>query len=92
MRPHTSAQVVGNAPAAAESPADTLHEPLPEQLYDLFGVAIHHGTMQNGHYTAYVRSHAEWYLCDDALVSPATEESVRSCKAYLLFYVAKRFS
>lgn len=46
-------------------------EPRPEQLYDLFGVAIHHGGMQNGHYTAYVRSQADWFHCDDALVMPS---------------------
>lgn len=104
MRPHMSAAVGAGAgadgPAAAPGtnginggaadPAPV--EPLPEQLYDLFGVAIHHGTMQTGHYTAYVRSQAEWFHCDDALVSPSGEEAVRNCKAYLLFYVAKRFS
>ena len=95
MRPHTSAHVAAastdgsGAPAAASPPP---LEPLPEQLYDLFGVAVHHGNMQNGHYTSYVRSQAEWFLCDDALVSPALEESVRASKAYMLFYVAKKFS
>ena len=48
--------------------------------------------IKNGHYTAFVRCQAEWFHCDDALVAPATAEAVRSSKAYLLFYVAKRFT
>ena len=67
-------------------------EPSPEQLYDLFGVAVHHGTMDKGHYTSYVRSGAEWFHCDDALVSLATAEEVRSSTGYLLFYVQKKCS
>ena len=93
MRPHTSAAVCAPVSAAdgKREPLPTL-EPLPEQLYDLFGVAVHHGSLNNGHYTAYVRRQAEWFHCDDALVTPAPTEAVRSCKAYLLFYVAKRLS
>mmetsp|Transcript_36173 Transcript_36173/g.116842 ORF Transcript_36173/g.116842 Transcript_36173/m.116842 type:complete len:294 (-) Transcript_36173:277-1158(-) len=63
-----------------------------EHLYDLFGIAVHHGTMQNGHYTAYIRRHASWFHCDDASVTPATPKAVRSCKAYLLFYIRKAVS
>ena len=86
MGAHTSQNVC----AATAGGSDGSAEPLPERLYDLFGVAEHHGGMSNGHYTAYVRSQAEWFLCDDTLVAPADESSVRNCKAYLLFYVAKR--
>jgi ubiquitin carboxyl-terminal hydrolase 22/27/51 len=92
MRPHTSAHVCADAPAAATAvPLATTHlEPFPEQMYDLSGVAVHHGGMQNGHYTSFVRRQAEWFHCDDAQVSPATEEAVRGSRGYLLFYVAKR--
>jgi len=48
--------------------------------------------MQNGHYTAYIRRHASWFHCDDASVTPATPKAVRSCKAYLLFYIRKAVS
>ena len=64
--------------------------PQPEHLYDLFGIAVHHGTMQNGHYTSFVRRQANWYHCDDAWVQAASVQEVRSCKAYMLFYVRKR--
>ena len=91
MRPHTSAHICAAASEKGGAPPPPL-EPLPEQLYDLFGVAEHHGGMQNGHYTCYVRRQAEWFHCDDALVTPAAADSARTSKAYLLFYVAKRLS
>ena len=95
MRPHMAASVAAESTTAdggaGAAPAVPL-EPLPEELYDLFGVAVHHGTISNGHYTSYVRRQAEWFHCDDALVTPAPEESVRGCKGYLLFYCTKRLS
>ena len=50
--------------------------PQPEHLYDLFGIAVHHGTMQNGHYTSFVRRQANWYHCDDAWVQAASVQEV----------------
>ena len=64
MRPHTSAHICATSEGSAAPPL----EPLPEQLYDLFGVAVHHGSMSNGHYTSFIRRQAEWFHCDDALV------------------------
>ena len=60
--------------------------------YDLFAVVLHHGrSMQEGHYSAYVRSgghghEATWWHMNDAKVSRATEDEVRAASAYLLFY------
>lgn len=71
MRPHTSASVCSGDTRTIE--------PLPEQLYDLFGVVVHHGTMSNGHYTNFVRCQASWFHCDDANIAPAQEDDVRSC-------------
>jgi hypothetical protein len=76
----------GGAAAVADSEP---RPPAAEHLYDLFGIAVHHGTMQNGHYTAFIRRQASWFHCDDASVTPATPKAVRSCKAYLLFYIRK---
>ena len=105
MRPHTSAHVTlpqgGDAALPAALPPSPLpasaqtalaSEPSPEQLYDLFGVAVHHGTMDKGHYTAYVRSGADWFHCDDAVVTLTSAEEVRSCMGYMLFYVQKSMS
>ncbi|XP_012943948.1 ubiquitin carboxyl-terminal hydrolase 19 [Aplysia californica] len=65
-------------------------------VYDLYGVANHHGLLIGGHYTSYVRCHSDnalansevgWRLCDDSRVSPiASEKSVVTADAYLLFY------
>ena len=86
LLPHAAASLC--APTASDSSARPL--PLPEHLYDLFGIAVHHGNMQNGHYTAFVRQQASWYHCDDAMIQPATAQTVRACKAYMLFYVRKQ--
>jgi len=79
----------GGSDAGELSAVAELRPPAAEHLYDLFGIALHHGTMQNGHYTAYIRRHASWFHCDDASVTPVTPKAVRSCKAYLLFYIRK---
>ncbi|XP_055883990.1 ubiquitin carboxyl-terminal hydrolase 19-like isoform X1 [Biomphalaria glabrata] len=65
-------------------------------IYDLYGVANHHGLLIGGHYTSYVRlasdgtpgsSEIGWRLCDDSCVTPiANEKSVVTADAYLLFY------
>jgi ubiquitin carboxyl-terminal hydrolase 22/27/51 len=86
LLPHTAAALC--APAASATSAPPL--PRPEHLYDLFGIAVHQGTMQTGHYTAFVRHKASWYHCDDAMILPATAQAVRACKAYMLFYVRKQ--
>jgi len=88
MRPHTSA-VTCNAQNAPE-PQTASSEPSADELYDLFGVAVHHGTMSNGHYTCYIRNQADWFHCDDALVTPSSADEVRSCQGYMLFYVRKQ--
>jgi hypothetical protein len=85
----TSAFISSRFGAAEPGSPTEPRPPSAEHLYDLFGIALHHGTMQNGHYTAYVRRHASWFHCDDASVTPATPKAVRSCKAYLLFYIRK---
>ena len=86
MFPYTSAHVCSRA---MDAPTERQPMLAPEYLYDLFGVAVHHGTMQNGHYTAFVRRGATWFRCDDASVNVVPPEEVKSCRAYLLFYIRK---
>ncbi|KAL6769289.1 hypothetical protein ACKKBG_A30425 [Auxenochlorella protothecoides x Auxenochlorella symbiontica] len=58
-------------------------------LYDLYAVVVHKGDFKGGHYVAYLRcGKGEWYLCDDACISAASEADVQHCQAYLLFYAA----
>jgi ubiquitin carboxyl-terminal hydrolase 22/27/51 len=103
MQPFTSSRVCARYRTAAaatgfDGPVDHAArdclalppEPAPEHMYDLFGIAIHHGTMQNGHYTSYVRRQASWFHCDDSTITPAQLHEVRHCRAYMLFYMQKR--
>ena len=69
-----------------------------ETRYDLFGVVNHIGTMQFGHYTAYVLSRgggdegssSSWLECDDSCVRPIDDEkTIVTPDAYILFYRRK---
>jgi uncharacterized UBP type Zn finger protein len=62
----------------------------PSILYDLYAVVNHHGEMNTGHYTAYIRtSETTWYLFDDAKVSLVKEKEVLESQAYLLLYISR---
>ena len=60
-----------------------------ENVYDLYAVCNHMGTMTRGHYTAYCRNPADgqWYMFDDNHVQALSEEQLVTPGAYLLFYV-----
>lgn len=82
-----------SAPATRYTPKSgstnhlTSNDDHSDMLYDLFAVICHKGTFQGGHYVSYVRcSNDQWYLCDDAWISPVDKEVVRNCQAYMLFY------
>ena len=61
-------------------------------LYALYGVVVHSGTMENGHYMAYIRdgNHGDettkWYCVNDSNVSAVSIETVLSKQGYILFY------
>ncbi|KAK9505841.1 hypothetical protein O3M35_009814 [Rhynocoris fuscipes] len=59
-------------------------------LYNLYGVVEHSGTMNGGHYVAYVKvtrnDFSLWYCISDSHVSQVLESRVLSAQAYLLFY------
>lgn len=67
-------------------------------LYSLYGVVEHSGTLHGGHYIAYVKVRqkteesvgvpppGKWYYISDSRVMEASESSVLSSQAYLLFY------
>lgn len=61
-----------------------------QELYELFCVVNHHGKMDNGHYTCFVRQQGNlWIKCDDAFLYKTSLKSVLSSSGYLLFYVRK---
>lgn len=61
----------------------------PNNVYDLYAVCNHLGTMTRGHYTAYCRNPADghWYMFDDNHVQPLSDDQLVTAGAYLLFYV-----
>ena len=60
-----------------------------DNVYDLYAICNHLGSMSRGHYTAYCRNPADgnWYTFDDQLVQPISEEQLITSGAYMLFYV-----
>lgn len=77
------AEVRGRSPAGPEAAAAS------DNIYDLYAVCNHMGTLTRGHYTAYCRNPADgrWYLFDDNHVQALSEEQLVTAGAYLLFYV-----
>ncbi|KAI5066740.1 hypothetical protein GOP47_0017268 [Adiantum capillus-veneris] len=57
--------------------------------FELLAVVTHSGKLDSGHYITYLQLGGLWYRCDDSWVSKASEDVVRACQAYMLFYVQK---
>ncbi|XP_076109249.1 ubiquitin carboxyl-terminal hydrolase 2-like isoform X1 [Mytilus galloprovincialis] len=60
-----------------------------QHSYKLYGVVLHSGNIDCGHYYCYVmhRITLKWFKCNDSLVTPIEEKNVlNSPNAYLLFY------
>ncbi|OZJ01660.1 hypothetical protein BZG36_05518 [Bifiguratus adelaidae] len=73
-------------------------DPRRPHLYDCFATVVHQGySVNSGHYLSYVLdqrvptsetslNESQWYLFNDAKVSPVTHDQVASEPVYLLFY------
>ncbi|XP_048478048.1 ubiquitin carboxyl-terminal hydrolase 8 isoform X1 [Plutella xylostella] len=61
------------------------------QLYNLYAVSNHYGSMEGGHYTAYCKSsvYGKWYKYDDHVVTEIPASEVKSSAAYILFYTSR---
>lgn len=58
------------------------------EIYNLYCVVNHHGKIDNGHYTCFVRHSADtWYKCDDHIITKASTAEVLKSRGYLLFYI-----
>ena len=59
-----------------------------DNIYDLYGVANHFGSLHGGHYIAYCKNYIEnkWYEFNDSYVSEIDESKIVSSSAYVLFY------
>ena len=68
--------------------------PLKSTPYQLFAVSNHTGTLDGGHYTAFVR-HAvnkKFYTFDDSVVRDMSASSAVSKNGYMLFYTSVDFT
>ena len=57
-------------------------------LYNLYGVANHHGSLSRGHYTAFARNQrtGKWYNFNDTKIHEIKESNIITESAYVLFY------
>ncbi|XP_033115051.1 ubiquitin carboxyl-terminal hydrolase 31-like [Anneissia japonica] len=57
-------------------------------VYDLYAVCNHMGTLSGGHYTAFCKNPTDnqWYNFDDTKVTPVQDDKVITKAAYILFY------
>ena len=58
-------------------------------LYDLKAIAVHSGSSNSGHYTAYCKRFSKWYLFDDLVYNEVESDKVQEMQAYLLIYTRK---
>lgn len=71
----------------------------PSVLYDLQGMVTHKGSLNSGHYIAYVSTltapdnqgiqKQQWIRCDDENVAVVTPAEVQAAEAYILFYALR---
>jgi len=54
--------------------------------YSLYGIGNHSGSIDFGHYYAYIKINDSWYEFNDSHVSPYSEGKRSSSTAYVLFY------
>ena len=63
------------------------------QIYDLFAVSNHYGSLNFGHYTATCKNlfDDQWYDFNDSSVSRTSLSQVVSNSAYVLYYMRRGF-
>ena len=49
-------------------------------------------THTGGHYTAYVKSGEDWYMCNDSSAYKVDRSALVSAEAYVLFYIRRNFT
>jgi len=54
--------------------------------YRLYGIVEHGGSLNWGHYVAYVRVDSDWYYISDSSVSSSNISTVLARDPYILFY------
>ena len=60
------------------------------EVFDLYGIVNHMGSLNSGHYTAYVKSDGKWIYFDDSRYTEVKDEKdIISRNAYILVYINK---
>lgn len=59
-----------------------------KHIYDLYAISNHCGSLNGGHYTAYVKNAVDnkWYDCNDNSVHATSQSNVVDSSAFILFY------
>ncbi|KAL7713440.1 ubiquitinyl hydrolase 1 [Entamoeba marina] len=58
-----------------------------DDVYDLYSIINHRGTMNNGHYTTITKTDADrWVRFDDKTITEIDEDKIPTLPAYILFY------
>ncbi len=88
-RVHSPVLSLDGGDVRARSPASSDISGSHDNMYTLYAVCNHLGTMTRGHYTAYCRNptDSQWYMFDDSHVQAIREDQLVTAGAYLLFYV-----
>ncbi|CAK7891204.1 ubiquitin carboxyl-terminal hydrolase 8 [[Candida] anglica] len=61
------------------------------EVYELFAMVCHMGSVNTGHYVAVVKDgNGQWFRFDDSVISLVSQEDVMNTNAYLLFYIAHK--
>jgi ubiquitin C-terminal hydrolase len=60
--------------------------PKNPQIYELYAISQHSGSLEGGHYATACRNFGKWYEFDDISVFPSDEEIIIGAEAYILFY------
>ncbi|XP_046754069.1 ubiquitin carboxyl-terminal hydrolase 22 isoform X1 [Diprion similis] len=88
MTPFMSHKRNGNNNATMDSlPKNGEDTAFSDNRYSLFAVINHEGSLETGHYTAFIRQQRDqWFKCDDHLITRAKLKDVLTSEGYLLFY------
>ena len=59
---------------------------LSSSEYNLIATINHHGSVDSGHYSAYVNSSGRWFCCDDRKTFGISDEEVVNPASYILIF------
>ena len=58
-------------------------------IYELYGIIIHKGGLNGGHYFSYCKNNGKWFEYDDENIRELNENEIKTKDAYVLFYKKK---